>query len=115
MLPQGGVGNGARNEPNPMIGCRVQQTCGETRGGNRRSREERQGRNEHEVGILGPKGGKPSGSGRAVLVSMEGSLWKTPGEELEADCSRGRHLRMQVTRRGPAESSVRWREETLSL
>jgi hypothetical protein len=27
VLPQGGAGCCARNEPNPMIGCRVQQTC----------------------------------------------------------------------------------------
>jgi len=68
-----------------MIGCRVQQTCKGARGANRRSREERQGRNEYEVGILMPKDGQPSGSGRAVWISMEGHLWKTPGEELEPD------------------------------
>jgi hypothetical protein len=56
-----------------------------TRGENRRSREERQGRNEHEGGNLGPKDGQPSGSGRAIFISMEGNLWKTPGEELEPD------------------------------
>jgi hypothetical protein len=39
----------------------------------------------HEVGILGPKDGQPSGSGRAVCISMEGNLWKTPGEELEPE------------------------------
>lgn len=54
-----------------------------TRGGNRRSREERQGRNELGVGIFEPKGGQPSGSGRAARISMEGRLWKTPGEEFE--------------------------------
>jgi hypothetical protein len=31
---------------NPMVGSRVQQTCKALRGANRRSREERQGRNE---------------------------------------------------------------------
>jgi hypothetical protein len=36
----------ARNVADPMVGCRVQQTCKALRGENRRSREERQGRNE---------------------------------------------------------------------
>jgi hypothetical protein len=28
VLPRGGAGDVIRNGPNPMIGCRVQQTCG---------------------------------------------------------------------------------------
>lgn len=36
------------NLANPMIGCRVQQTCSAQRGASRRSREKRQGRNECE-------------------------------------------------------------------
>lgn len=117
VLPRGGPGDVARNEPNPMIGCRVQQTCRGTRGENRRSREERQGRNKHEVGILGPKGGKPPGSGRAVFVSMEGSLWKTPGEELEPDVLRenGQHLRMQVARQVSREQRAMERGDSTSL
>jgi hypothetical protein len=47
-----------------------------SRGGNRRSREERQGRNEHEVGILGPTGGRPPWSGRAVLSRWRGVFGK---------------------------------------
>lgn len=54
-----------------------------SRGVNRRSREERQGRNVSEGGIFRPKGGQPPGSGRARIISMEGHLWKTPGEEFE--------------------------------
>jgi len=40
---------GAHNLANPMVGCRVQQTCSARRGVNRRSREKRQGRNMHEL------------------------------------------------------------------
>jgi hypothetical protein len=63
-----------------------------TRGGSRRSREERQGRNELEAGIFEPKGGLPSGSGRAARISMEGHLWKTPGEEFELPARVGRFV-----------------------
>jgi len=37
------------NWANPMVGCRMQQACGLTRGENRRSREERQGRNDFRL------------------------------------------------------------------
>jgi len=33
---------------NPMVGCRVQKTCWKVSGANRRSREERQGRNTYQ-------------------------------------------------------------------
>jgi len=36
----------SRNVANPMVGCRMQQACRLTRGENRRSREERHGRNK---------------------------------------------------------------------
>jgi len=53
----------------------------------------------HEVGILGPKDGQPSRSGRAAIISMEGNLWKTPGEELEPD-ELGRTTSSDVVRPG---------------
>jgi hypothetical protein len=49
---QGQTGNVA----NPMAGCRVQQTCRVSSGVNRRSREERQGRNASEVWQLRAEG-----------------------------------------------------------
>jgi len=61
-----------------------------SRGGSRRSREERQGRNELEAGIFEPKSGSPLGSGRAIRIPMEGRLWKTPGEEFELPAQVGR-------------------------
>jgi len=80
-------GERAGNVVNPMVGCRVQQTCRVMRGENRRSREERQGRNE--FGVWQPRAegtwprsrGRGAGSGRAALVSTEGNLWTTPREE----------------------------------
>jgi hypothetical protein len=47
-----------------MVGCRVQKTCNVSRGENRRSREERQGRNESGVWHL-----RAEGSIRAPRVS----------------------------------------------
>jgi hypothetical protein len=48
--PKRGIGcsfqSDSRNVANPRFGCRMQQACRLTRGENRRSREERQGRNE---------------------------------------------------------------------
>jgi hypothetical protein len=87
------------------------------RGVNRRSREERQGRNMYEVGILVPKDGKPSGSGRAVRISMEGNLWKTPGEELEPEPNTrvGWHLRMRPARRVREEQRAKERVLSPSL
>jgi hypothetical protein len=45
----------ARNQANPMIGCGVQQTREAVCGANRRSREERQGRNAFGCGNPEPR------------------------------------------------------------
>ena len=82
------------------------------RGGSRRSREERQGRNELEAGIFEPKGGLPPGSGRAVRISMEGHLWKTPGEEFELPAQVGRFVGfVPMTRRAETGPTTRKRGE----
>jgi hypothetical protein len=52
------------NEANPTVGCRAQQTCKVSSGENRRSREERQGRNESGAWQLRAEGG---GSRRIVF------------------------------------------------
>jgi hypothetical protein len=80
-----------------------------SRGESRRSREERQGRNELEVGIFEPKDGLPSGSGRAVRISMEGHLWKTPGEEFELPVQAGWFV--GFTRRPEQPETVRFMRE----
>ena len=118
MTPRG-VGGCVRgrngNVANPMIGSRAQQTCKAQGGASRRSREERQGRNESGAWQLraeggrrvpacrGPSGpkhhpGQPTGkllganprarharSGRQVLMSMEGRSMTTPREESGTD------------------------------
>jgi hypothetical protein len=77
-----------------------------SRGGNRRSREERQGRNELEAGIFESKGGSPPGSGRAVRFPMEGRLWKTPGEEFELPAQVGRFVGFARWPETPEHGSV---------
>jgi len=73
----------SRNVANPRIGCRMQQACRSTRGVNRRSREERQGRNEFRPWQVWAEGrvllhGSPAGSGCAQTVSMEGRFLDNP-------------------------------------
>jgi hypothetical protein len=51
------------NVANPMVGCRVQQTCTMSSGANRRSREERQGRNESGEWQLRAEGENPRQQG----------------------------------------------------
>jgi hypothetical protein len=88
--PQGvfGVVDPKRTEPHDRVQGATDLRG--LRGGNRRSREERQGRNELEAGIFEPKGGSPPRSGRAIRISMEGRLWKTPREEFELPAQVGR-------------------------
>jgi len=85
--PKRGIGcsfqRDSRNVANPSIGCRMQQACGLTRGENRRSREERQGRNEPRLWQVWAEGRvllhrSPTGSGRVLIVSMEGRFLDNP-------------------------------------
>jgi len=69
----------------PHIGCRVQQTCGAPGGGNRRSREERQGRNESEGWHLRAEGSwmvprhrRQPGVDTRCVCRWRGDLWTTP-------------------------------------
>jgi len=69
ILGDSSVGQPVRNEANPTNGCRVQQTCKVSSRVNRRSREERQGRNE--------SGGwhfRADGSG-APIPALRGAGW----------------------------------------
>lgn len=72
-----------RNVANPMAGCRVQQTCRTMCGASRRSREERQGRNESGTWHARAEGRGllrtiSTGSGRTALMSAEGRSLTTP-------------------------------------
>lgn len=63
---------------NLMPGCRVQQTYKVHCGVNRRSREERQGRNVFELWQAQAEDGfRPIGSGRNGLMSVEGRIFET--------------------------------------
>jgi len=74
-------GGEARNSVNPMVGCRAQQTCNCSRGENRRSREERQGRNVSEVWQLQAEGAprcdssqQPSSDGGVLGVDARSGM-----------------------------------------
>jgi len=89
---RGSFRHDSRNVANPMVGCRTQQACRLTRGENRRSREERQGRNE-----FGP-----------WLVRTEGraSSSKPAWEWTRVDCADGGENLGQPHERRPDEVRV---------
>jgi hypothetical protein len=65
--------NPHKNQANPMVACRVQQTCEALRSANRRSREKRQGRNMLEEWHPQAEGSlRISGSGYAAWVRRRG-------------------------------------------
>jgi len=88
-----------------MTGCRMQQACGPSRGENRRSREERQGRNElgtwqvRAEGQVSLKRGR-SGSGRAMEMSVEGRTLENPkrGVRSEPESPRNQRLALVASR-----------------
>jgi len=102
-----GVGRG--NPVNPRIGCGMQQAHDTTGGGSRRGREERRGRNEHDVGNVVPMRGRPRGSGLREWP-MEGrslrTLWKALGSFEPGGCERRLRLADDAdTRRAVRDSS----------
>jgi hypothetical protein len=81
----------SRNMANPMVGCRAQQTCTMSSGESRRSREERQGRNESGGWQLRAEGNTRAGwrqppkgnREQAALTSEGGSREWTLGMDVD--------------------------------
>jgi hypothetical protein len=88
-----------RNVANPMTGCRMRQDCRSSRGANRRSREERQGRNVlgtwqvRADGQVSFNGGRP-GSGRATEMSVEGRTLENPKRGVRSNPESPRNQRL---------------------
>jgi hypothetical protein len=77
-----------------MVGCGAQQTRKARCGVNRRSREERQGRNVFEAWQLRASGNREWT--HQVDVDGEAIFEETPREELEGDIGRLRRMRWKA-------------------
>jgi hypothetical protein len=112
--PRRGKPEAPETEVNPRVGCRVQQTCRARCGENRRSREERQGRNELGVWQLRAEGrGRFAGTSPGVDASRScrrrGILWTTPREESRSVRSVPRFGEDPAGARGTARTGARLR------
>jgi len=115
VLPQGRVSGGARNGPNPMIGCRVQQTC---RG--RAEKTVEAGRNGKDgtstrLASSGRRTGNRLGVDARPSPRWRGIFGKPQERSSSLMSSDGQRLRMWFDPGETGESSVRWREFTLRL
>lgn len=91
-----------RNAANPMIGSRVQQTCEVPGGASRRSREERQGRNESGAWQLRADGERQAHGKRGTLRDRAQSKGA-------ARCGSSEQRRGKARPGVDARSSCRWR------
>jgi hypothetical protein len=119
-LPQGCVSDKAQNEPNPMIGCRVQQTCEDRAEKTVEAGRNGRGGTSTRLASSGRWVGNHPGVDARFLSRWRGIFGKPQERSSSLNCSDGRRLRMLASsdvigRRGEGESSVRRRRDLVFL
>jgi hypothetical protein len=115
VSPRGGTSYEARNEPNPMIGCRVQQTCEGRAEEAAEAGRNGKGGTSTRLASSGRWMGDHPGVDARFLSRWRGVFGKPQERSSSLTCSDGWHLRMRIGRRRSGESSVRWRMEASCL